>query len=214
MQQSLYHEHYASGGKPEVARSSMIQDVAAAFQFKMAEFVLAWRLLRGIFPPGGLESNRVPPEQQAKSWLLLTCLFSLEFCFELILAVKMWGSGLSGARFPQVSRKSSWKGAINRKIWNGLKVRWIVVWYDLSKEVLIHDHPGGGTATCYGLPVLGGRGSPPIVSPVANNMRSCCQDLQECFSCCCQPVLGEEIQVWGMAAVEFLVAQNQTGDPH
>ena len=83
-----------------------------------------------------------------------------------------------------------------------LKLHWIVVWHDLSKEVLIHDHPGGGAATFYGLPVLGGCGSPPIVSPVAN-MRSCCQDLQECFSCCCQPVLGEEIQVWGMAAVKI-----------
>ena len=67
IQQSLCHEHPLGN-----QRSSMIQDVAAAFQFKMTEFVLGWRLLQGITPPGRPEANRAPPEQRAKSWLLLT----------------------------------------------------------------------------------------------------------------------------------------------
>ena len=208
MWQPPCHEDFACSWKPEVATSSMIRDVAAAFQFKMAEFVLGLKLIVEIFPPE-IEANRAPPEQQAKSWLLLTCLFSLKFCFELVLAVNMWGSGLSGARFAQVSRKSSPKGAINGKIWNDLKLRWIELLFGTTRRKkfdsfwLLLDHPGGGTATFYGLPALGGRGSPPIFSQVAGKMRSCCQDLQKSFACCCQPVLGEEIQVWGMAAVKI-----------
>ena len=112
---------WTSAWKPGVAWFKMSPQ---HFSSRWRSLCLVGECLGGSFPRGGSK----PAERRLNSrpsWLLLTCLFSLEFCFELVLAVKMWGSGLFGERYPQDGGKSSPKGAINRKIWHDLKLRWI-----------------------------------------------------------------------------------------
>ena len=84
----------------------------------MTEFVLGWRLLQGISPPGHLEADRVPPEQRAKSWLLLP--FLIWFLFWIGFGCKdvrsrsfvsamspRWWQEFTERRKPQIEKHES-----------------------------------------------------------------------------------------------------------